>query len=366
MRIVCTQENLKSGLAIVGRIVSSSNTLPILSNILMKTENGVLKIYSTNLEVAIITQIRCRVEEDGEATVVAKTFGELINNMPNQNITIKTEGGELVIDNENYHTNLKTLPPEDFPLIPKLDNKTPFSIDSQEFKNSLDVVFFAASTNQTQPELCGVYVNLENEKLKIAATDRYRLAEKSLVLKNGFSGNVSMIIPQKTAAEISRIIGAHAGEVAVVVNSNQVGVDFNDTQIISRLVDGQYPDYKQIIPEKFSTTLILPKQPLVSALKAAAVFCQSNNSIKFNLDGKNQKLIITAESSEMGKSEVGLAASVDGEGAEIIFNHRYVLDCLNNLDTDNLVIKIVDDNSPCLILPEGQADYLYLVMPIKS
>lgn len=366
MKIVCTQENLKAGLMVVGRIVSSSNTLPILNNILLKTENGVLKISSTNLEVAIITQIRCRVEEDGEITVVAKTLGDLVNNMPNQNITLKIEKNELIIDNENYHTSLKTLPPDDFPLIPKLDIKTPFTIDSQELKNSLDAVVFAASTNQTQPELCGVYMNLEEGKLKVAATDRYRLAEKSLVLKNGPGGNQSMIMPQKTATEISRIIGNQAGLVEVVLNSSQVGISFNDTQIISRLVDGQYPDYRQIIPEKFSTTAVIARQLLISALRAASVFCQNNNSVKFNLDPKSQKLIIAAESPELGKSEVGLAALVDGSGGEIVFNHRYVLDCLNSLDSENMVVKIIDDNSPCLILPEGKTDYLYLVMPIKS
>lgn len=366
MKIVCTQENLKAGLAVAGRIVSSSNTLPILNNILLKTENGVLKISSTNLEVAIITQARCRVEEDGEVTVSAKTFGDLVNNMPNQNITLKSSPTELVIDNENYHTSLRTLPPEDFPLIPKLDTKAPVMIDAQELKNSLDSVVFAASTNQTQPELCGVYLGLDGGNLKIVATDRYRLAEKTVVLKNGNSTSQAIIIPQKTAVEISRIIGNQSGDVELVINSNQVGVNFNDTQIISRLVDGQYPDYQQIIPDKFLTTAVLTKQSLISALKAASVFCQNNNSVKFNLDSKTQKLVITAESSDLGKSEVGLQAVVEGSGGEMIFNHRYVLDCLNNLETDNLIIKIIDDNSPCLILPEGDKSYLYLVMPIKS
>ena len=154
--------------------------------------------------------------------------------------------------------------------------------------------------------------------------------------------------------------------VEIVLNSNQMGVNFNDTQIISRLVDGQYPDYKQIIPEKFSTNAILQKQSLISALRAASVFSQSNNSIKFNLEPKSQKLVITAESAELGKSQVELPAVIEGSGGEIIFNHRYVLDCLSSLETDNVVIKIIDDNSPGLILPDGKNDYLYLIMPIKS
>lgn len=366
MKIVCTQENLKSALMVVGKIISSSNTLPILNNILLKTENGMLKISSTNLEIAIITQTRCRVEEDGEITVVGKTFGELVNNMPNQNITLKTTGLELSIESDNYHTKLKTLPAEDFPLIPKLDNGNSFSVDAQDLKNSLNEVVFSASTNQTQPEISGILISIDADKLKVVATDRYRLAEKTLVLKSQSQNIQPTIIPQKTAQELSRIVGNQTGMVEIVLNSNQMGVNFNDTQIISRLVDGQYPDYKQIIPEKFSTNAILQKQSLISALRAASVFSQSNNSIKFNLEPKSQKLVITAESAELGKSQVELPAVIEGSGGEIIFNHRYVLDCLSSLETDNVVIKIIDDNSPGLILPDGKNDYLYLIMPIKS
>ena len=227
MKIVCTQENLKAGLMMVGRIVSSSNTLPILNNILLKTENGVLKISSTNLEVAIITQIRCRVEEEGEVTVVGKTLSDLVNNMPNKNITLKTKNNELIIDNENYHTNLKTLPAEEFPLIPKARIiKTPFNMDSQELKNSLDAVVFAASTNQTQPEISGVCLTWKRRELRIAATDRYRLAEKNLVLKNDPGSLQVMIIPQKTAVEISRIIGNQKGKVEMVLQQQPDGDKF--------------------------------------------------------------------------------------------------------------------------------------------
>ncbi len=366
MKIICTQENLKNGLSVTGRIISSSNTLPILGNILLKTENGVMKISSTNLEVAITTQIRGKVEEEGETTVTSKTFTDLINNMPNKNITLETEKESLKIETENYHTNLKTSPPEEFPLIPKLEGGSKISLDAQEFKKTIDQVVFAASTNQTQQEICGIYMGSEKPgELKVAATDRYRLAEKTMDLKNNSQLN-PVIIPQKTVTEISRIIGLQKGVLEIVFNETQAAVSFNETQIISRLVDGSYPDYKQIIPTNFQTITTTDKSQLVSALRAASIFSRNTNSIKFEFSGKKQQLILTAESADLGKSVVELPSKIDGDGCEITFNHHYVLESLGSIESNNVIIKTIDDNSPGLLVPEGRTDYVYLVMPIKS
>ena len=349
----------------VGRIVSSSNTLPILSNLLLKTENGTLKISSTNLEIAITTQVRCKVEEEGETTVSSKTLTDLISNMPSKNITLLTDSGQLKIDTENYHTSIKTLPAEDFPLIPKVEGSAPLKFDSQELKKALDEVVFAASSNQTQPEISGVFFSVEKGVLKIVATDRYRLAEKTMAVSKT-STQEAVIVPQKTVAELSRIIGNQKGEVLMVCNHNQATLSFNDTEIISRLVDGQYPDYRQIIPQEFKTTAVTEKTSLISALRAAAVFSQSSNSVKFEMVESRQVLVLTAESAELGKSVVELPANIQGVGGEIVFNYHYVLDCLAGVETANVVIKTIDDNSPGLILPEEKTDYIYLIMPIKS
>ncbi|HYV33380.1 MAG TPA: DNA polymerase III subunit beta, partial [Candidatus Limnocylindria bacterium] len=182
MKIICTQENLKSGLATVGRIISSTNTLPILNNLLIKTENGLLKISSTNLEIAITTTVRCKIEEDGGVTVTSKTLVDLVNNLPNKNITFQTKENELLIETENYHTSVKTLPMEEFPLIPTVEGKNTLNLDSQELKKALDQVVFAASTNQTQPEMSGILFSKSSGELRVAATDRYRLAERKMVL----------------------------------------------------------------------------------------------------------------------------------------------------------------------------------------
>jgi DNA polymerase-3 subunit beta len=350
----------------VGRIISSSNTLPILSNLLIKTENGLLKISSTNLEIAITTQVRCKIEEEGQITVVSKTFSELINSLPNSNVTLLAEGGNLKIESENYHTSIKTLPAEEFPLIPQIEGGNVQSIDAQELKNSLDQVAFAASTNQTQPEISGVLLAYEDNILKIVATDRYRLAEKKITLGQKNLGISELIIPQKTILELTRIIGNQKGNVEISNTETQIALSFNDTQIVSRLIDGSYPDYKQIIPASFSTMVTVQKQPLANALKAAAVFSQSSNSVKFEFFQDKQQIVLTSESSELGNSQVEVSAKIEGGSKTVILNYHYILDCLSSLESDTLVIKLIDDSSPSIIVPEKDGGYTYLVMPIKT
>ncbi|MCW1949609.1 MAG: DNA polymerase III subunit beta, partial [Candidatus Shapirobacteria bacterium] len=275
MKIICTQENLKTGLSIIGKVLSSTNTLPILNNVLMKTEHGVLKLSSTNLELAISTQVRCKVEEDGGITVVGKTLGDLVNNLPNQNTTIQTSGTELSLEVGNYHTSIKTMPADEFPLIPVVSDGQSFSLEAQELKNSMDQVAFAASNNQTQPEISGVLFAVSGGILKIVATDRYRLAEKKIELKNYSGTDLEAIVPQKTVVEISRIIGGQKGLLDVVVSSTQAMFSFNNTEVVSRLVDGQYPDYQQIIPSSFQISAVLDKSLLVGALKTTSVFSRA-------------------------------------------------------------------------------------------
>jgi len=366
MKLICTQENLKNGLLTAGRIISPSNTLPILNNILLKTENGLLKIASTNLEVAVSTQVRCKIEEEGAITVFSKTIIDLINNLPNKNISLETIGADLHIETENYKTSVKTLPADEFPLIPEPEGKEKISLGAQELKNAINQVVFAVSTNQTQPEISGVFMNVEEKIITLAATDRYRLAEKKITLPKSAGFSQQVVIPQKTILELSRVIGNQTEDIEITLNPNQISFTLGQTQIISRLIDGQYPDYKQIIPQNSSTVIHTQKQAFINALKAGGIFSQGSNSVKFDFAQGKQVLTVTSESQDLGKSVVELPSEIEGGDGELILNHRYILDCLSCMETPNVIVKIINDSSPSLILPEGKNDYVYLIMPIKS
>lgn len=366
MKIICTQENLRGGLATVARIISPTNTLPVLNNLLLKTENGLLKISSTNLEVGISTEIRCKIEEEGAVTVFSKTFTELITNLPSTNITLTSHGGTLTVDTDLNHSSLKTLPAEEFPLIPEIEGQQKFTVNSQLFKVAVEEVAFAASTNQTQPEISGVLLTGEGKELKLVATDRYRLAEKKLTLPSSLTNPIQVIIPHKTIAEIARIISHQEEQLEVTIGETQIGFIINQTKVVSRLIDGQYPPYQAIIPSQFRTEAVAQRQPLLSALRAGSIFSQSNNSVKLAFNPSNNELQVTAESDELGTSLVQIPAEVSGESGELLLNHRYLQECLSTIDSETITLKVNDSSSPAIITPQKESSYLYLVMPIKS
>lgn len=238
MKVICTQENLKNALQTVSRIISSSSTLPVLSTVLLKTENGQLKLSATNLEIGINSVTRCKIEKEGEICLHAKTLLELISNLPNQNITIEKEESDVLFSSDNYSTKLKDFPSEEFPSIPEIETNTEFSIDSKTIKSAIDSVIFAASNSESQPEISGMYLKPENNSLVTASTDRYRLAENRIQGK--FKSHNSVIVPHRAAVEISRLITGKEGELQVFLSDNQIAIRTDDTEIISRLIDGKY------------------------------------------------------------------------------------------------------------------------------
>lgn len=364
MKIICTLENLKFGLATTGRIISPSNTLPILSNVMLKTENGQLKILSTNLEIAITTTVRCKIEQEGEVCLPAKTLADLVNTLPNENISIETSENNVIIKTENYNTKIKSLPAEEFPLIPNIETRHSIKINPKELKSAIEQVIFAVSLNESQPEISGVYMDQQEENIKIVATDRYRLAEKNIMAK-GQKGAKQSIFPSKAIIETSRLLSVAEESVEIDFGENQAVIKIAETQITTRLIDGQYPDYKQIIPTEFNTTINLVRHDLINALKTSGIFSRGTGSVTLSFNEK-QDLVVTSNSQELGESTIKIPSHVEGQGGSMILNHRYILDALNNMAGENIVVKVVNDESPVIFTPQATDEYTYLVMPIKS
>jgi len=364
MKITCTHENLKKGLSLASRVSSGNLTLPILNNILIRTDNGQLKISSTNLEVAVNTWIRCKIDEEGGISVPSKTFSELINNLPAENIELHTEDLQLVIESGSFKTKIRGLAPEDFPLIPQINQQAAGEVDANELKTAFSQVSFASAFSETQPEISGILMSFAEGKLTVVATDRYRLAEKKLKVPNSFEDR-DVIVPNRSVQELLKLLAnASGGKVQLSFTQNQIMFKAMDTEIISRLIDGQYPDYKQIIPASFKTEIECLTADVVAAMRTAGIFTQAGNNVNLAFSGPKTFSIASA-SSDIGESNVEIPAKVTGEAGTVIFNHRYVLDCLSVINTATVRIRVIDSNAPAIIDSPELQDYMYLVMPIR-
>ncbi len=356
---------MKKGLFIVSRIVGVGNPLQVLNNILLKTDQGRIKLSSTNLEIGVNTWVGGKIEQEGALTVPAKLINEYINNLPSDKVTLASKDNTtLSIESENYHTSIKGLSYEDFPLIPQVTDETFVKVDSAEFRNALAETIWASAANETQPEISGIFMAFEDDKVRIAATDRYRLAERTVQAMEAARGVKEVIIPSRTVTELYKILTIGKGEVEIYFSESQVLFKFDETELISRLIDGQYPDYRQIIPKGFKTTVDVDKNELVHALKAAALFAPDSNNVTVEVK-PNDGITVAASSMAAGENMAKIKAKVTGDENAAVFNFRYLLDCLNNLPETTVELKMINDASPAAITPKGRDNYIYIVMPIK-
>ncbi len=376
LKIFSLQENLKQGLAIVGHVSGRNINLPILNNVLVKAENGNIKFITTNLEVGIISAVRGKIEKEGMFTVNSKIISDCVNLLPNhETIGIEQEGDDLIVNCKNYQSKIKGQSAEEFPLIPDVDRKNYFSAQAEEVKKAISQVIFAASTSETRLELSGVLFVFSSDSLVIAATDSYRLAEKKIKIKSNSEDDKKIIVPAKTLQELLRILSVNvendveekSSEIKFYISENQILFTYGSTELVSRLIEGQYPDYQQIIPNNGKTKVAIDRQELIRAVKMASLFSKTGvNDV--NLDfplGKNQ-VVVSSVSGQTGENITNLDARVSGDDNSIVVNYRYLLEGLNNVEKEMVKIEVIDGNTPCIIKSEQDESYLYIIMPIKQ
>lgn len=375
LKIFSLQENLGRGLARVGHVAGKNINLPILNNILIKAEAGNIKLMATNLEVGITNAIRGKVEAEGSFTVNSKIISDCVSLLPNKKVSLTQKNGELLVDCDNYQAKIKGQSAEEFPLMPTVDKKNRFSAQTEVLKNAISQVIFATPTSETRLELSGVLFIFSGDTLTLVATDSYRLAEKKVSIKPNSLEEKKIIVPAKTLQELLRVLSVGSDneadeggdEVGFYLSDNQILFTYGSTELISRLIEGQYPDYQQIIPTSSKTKIIIDRQELIRAVKMAALFSKTGiNDI--NLDfplGKNQ-VVVSSVSGQTGENITSLAAKVTGSENSIVINCRYLLEGLNNIGKEMVKIEVIDGNTPCLIRPEQEENYLYIIMPIKQ
>lgn len=374
MKFSCLQENLTEGLNISSHIASLNKTsLPILNNILLTTKEGELKISSTNLEIAVEIKIRAKIEKEGSITVPAQILNNYVNLLPKQVLNFEVNKTNLIVSTEKQKAKIKGISSEEFPIIPQIENKKKCLLKSKELKNALEKTIFAISSSEVRMELSGALFSFKNEnnkkELTIVGTDSYRLTEMTIPLeKNDSKEERDIIIPLRTLQEVSKIIrNDKDDDIEIYLSENQILFIYQETEIISRVINGKYPDYKQTIPSNIKTKALVSREELMRVVKSASFFSKSGiNDINIKFLPKKNQLIVSSINDQIGENEGFLEADIVGDPNEIIFNYRYLIDGLNNLSDEDISLEVVNDNSPGLIRSVKDNTYLYLIMPIKN
>lgn len=368
MKVTILKENLSKGLNVVGRVVTSRGSLEVLNNILIKTVKGRVCLSATNLEVGINYMVGAKVESEGAITIPARLFTEFINSLPSEKVTLDLDGDTLNCKTDGYKSSIKGISADEFPLIPEIKNKKTFSISGSKFRDAISLVSFAAATDDSRPVLSGVYMKIENSKVILAATDSYRLAENVININGEKGKKEEIIIPAKTLIELSRILGELKDDtdVSVYISDNQILFEANGLDLISRLIEGQFPNYKQIIPENTETVSCLEKNEFANAVKVASLFAKENaNSIKVAVKSKGRVEVIS-QASQIGDNTATLKAEVKGKDGEASFNGKYITDALSVIKDSDIELGISGKLNPGVIKSTKNKDYTYIIMPLRN
>jgi DNA polymerase III subunit beta len=380
VKLSCTRENLYQGLSIVSRISTKNVNLPILNNVLFQADSGGLTLSSTNLELAISCHIRAKVDQEGDYTIPSKLFFDYVNLLPNERVDMDLIDAALRVSCGSSKTKLKGMPASEFPPIPPAQGNQTYSVSVSEFQKALGEILFAAATNESRPELAGIYLAFHHPgtgggTLVVAATDSYRLGECIVTVSGGSDESMEVIVPQRTLSEVNRILSVFKDDVnaspsvEINVSESQIVFRYGTAEVTSRVIEGKYPNYRQIIPTATKTQAVIDRGEFVKAIKTASLFSrQGLYDVRLMLSSTDGSVRLLAVDSTRGENEEEIPAEVIGDDNVITLNYRYLLDGVNAMKGDKIQLEVTDGSSPCLLRPVGMPDerYQYVVMPIRQ
>lgn len=385
MKITCTKENFKKAINITERVVARQNTLPILNNILFEAKKGSLSFSATNLEIGVNVKIGAKVEKEGRITIPAKLIGNLSNNLTGgENISIEMVDNNIKIRSGSIKALIKGLPANEFPLIPKKNSEHLLNINGDKLRDVLSKTMISVAVNEARQELTGINLILSQKEIFFASTDSFRLTENILkieekdikkeVLEAFLSKRDNIIIPANTIIELSRIISNNLdNDVKLTIEEGQIFFEINGTKLVSRLINGKYPEYKHIMPKTYKTRVVLEKEILQNALKIASIFAPGKSSeISVKIDAETKKIFIGAKSAETGENSTELKFDVSGPSQEVVLNSKYLLDGLNSISTSKVAFLMNSESTPIALKEINEKtgeilfDFTYIVMPIKN
>lgn len=361
MKLQVTQENLAKALNTVGRVANSRGTLPILANVLLKTVDNRLSIAATNLDIAITHYIGSKVAKEGAITVPARLMQDFVSSLPGGVIELKLEDNKLHISTDKYQSTINGITAEDFPVMPAITEGKNWQIDGKILKSGLQQVVVAASNDEARPVLTGIYVHTHEGNLYLAATDSYRLAQKRLLT---MKDDTSLLIPASAMQDLLRILSDREEAVDVTHDDQQVLFRVGDVELVARLIDGNYPDYRKLIPSSFVTSATLKRSELSNITKVSSLFArESAGSVTINVEA--DQVSIRSIASQLGENTSSATADVKGEGS-ITLNSRYLLDGLSVMTGENVTFAFNGKLEACVLRDPKNDDYLHLIMPLKS
>lgn len=367
MKLTCSQADLALALSLVNRAVSPNNTLPVLNNILIKAEGKRLFLSATNLEIAINASFEADVQNEGTLTVPAKVFSSYVSLLQENHVDLAVlNGNTLVVKTAGSESKMKGISSEEFPLLPKLDNPQVFLLPVLDIKEAIEQVVFAASTNISRPVLTGLLWKLEGQTLKLVATDSYRLGEKTVQLQETEEANTSFIVPSKTAQELSKILeSAKEKSFEVRIGKGQILFKVGGVELMSRLIEGNFPDYERILPKETKTELSLSNEAFTLALKKLSVIVRENNN-NVKVRAEKDKLLIFSDETQVGQGACEVPTeTMKGEVIETALNVQYLLDVLGHLKNEKVHFALNDGLSPVMVTPAQSSGYLHIIMPLK-
>ncbi len=372
MKLTVSQQQLAHGLGIVSRAVSPRSTLPVLSNILLATDEGRLRLSATNLELGITCWIGAQIEENGSITIPARMLGDLVTTLPDDKVelTLNTRAQSLNVHCGTSNFNIKGIDAQEFPPMPAPDLTSGVELNVADFKDMIRQVSFAASTDEARPVLQGVMMSISDNEITLAATDGFRISVRTASLSNSISSPVKVNIPARSLSELARIAMDGEDRLTMVVPGGRGQVIFHlkDVELVSQLIEGNFPDYHAIIPRNFKTRSVLSTSEFLKACKQAEIIArEGNNVIRLNIQPHENApgvVELSSQSEEMGSGQVVVDAAIEGPELLIAFNVKYLSEVLGVINTPNTVLETNANNTPGLISPVGDQTFKHVIMPM--
>ncbi len=364
------QENLARGLSVVSRAVSTRNTLPVLANVLLKTEDGGLKLTATNLEIGVTYWVAGKIDSDGATTVPARLLTDVVNSLPaGDRVDLELQGAAtLRIRSGRFETHIKGIDADDFPAIPTAGERPTTRVSQKSLKQALEETAFAAASDEARPILTGVLARFEGDRLTLAAADNYRIAVKTIALLDPVE-DVSIVIPAKSLTELIRVLGDTDDPVDLILSGprNQILFHLEGIDLVSRLIDGQFPPYQNVLPKTHTTRAVMERDDLLKAVRLAALIASSSaNIVKLQVGVDGEAGLTVTANAEVGDNEGRVEAQVEGDGTTIAFNARYLVEVLTNVDAEQFALELNGPLSPGVFKPMGDDQYVHVVMPVRT